>query len=184
MLDIFSYLAAFYGLSELLLSIVKRSDKNSSWKRKDRGSMAAIWLVMFTCLTAAFFYAGKSYTFNIFSLVTGLLVYLTGMVVRWTSIFQLRKAFTVDVAVSEGQRLKTNGLYRLVRHPSYLGILLIIAGLGTGMNNIVSLLIVFVPVFLAINYRIDVEEKLLIEFFGDEYVKYSLSTKKIIPWVY
>lgn len=185
MLNIFTYLSVVYGFSELLLTFVRRSDKNLTSKRGDRGSMLIIWVVILTSLTAGFFYAGRRYHMTSYlSSILGIAIYLAGMIIRWLSILQLKDAFTVDVAVSKGQQLKKDGFYRTVRHPSYLGILLIIIGLGIGMNNIISFLITVVPVFIALSYRINVEEKLLNEFFGNEYREYSLLTKRIIPWIY
>jgi len=100
------------------------------------------------------------------------------------SIFQLKKAFTVDVAIGTEQKLKTDGMYKIIRHPSYLGLLLIMIGFSISMNSLISVLLVTIPMFLAINFRIIVEEKLLTEGFGDVYNNYKTKTKRLIPWVY
>jgi protein-S-isoprenylcysteine O-methyltransferase Ste14 len=96
----------------------------------------------------------------------------------------MKNAFTVDVAINEVHQLKTDGLFKLVRHPSYLGLLMILSGFSLGMETMVSFILVTIPVFLVISYRIKVEEKLLIETFGEEYIRYSGSTKKIVPYLY
>jgi protein-S-isoprenylcysteine O-methyltransferase Ste14 len=114
----------------------------------------------------------------------GILVSFSGMIIRWTTIIQLKKAFTVDVAINQVHQLKTDGLFKIVRHPSYLGLLMILSGFSLSMNTIISFMVVTLPVFLVIIYRIKVEENLLVETFGEEYIKYSGSTKKIIPFVY
>jgi len=111
-------------------------------------------------------------------------VAIIGFVVRWVAIIQLGKMFTVDVAIANKHILKTTGFYQLVRHPSYLGLLLIIAGLALCMGSVLSLLVVVIPVFLAINYRIIVEEQALTNEFGAQYQEYSKKVSKIIPWVY
>ncbi len=90
----------------------------------------------------------------------------------------------MDVAINQVHQLKTDGLFKIVRHPSYLGLLMILSGFSLSMNTIISFMVVTLPVFLVIIYRIKVEENLLVETFGEEYIKYSGSTKKIIPFVY
>ena len=92
--------------------------------------------------------------------------------------------FTVDVAIANEHTLKTNGLYKVVRHPSYLGLILIIAGLGLCLNSWLSFIIMFVPTFIAISYRIAIEEKALIEEFGDQYTQYKSKVKRLIPGIY
>jgi protein-S-isoprenylcysteine O-methyltransferase Ste14 len=92
--------------------------------------------------------------------------------------------FTVNVAIINEHQLKTTGLYKMVRHPSYLGLILIIIGLGLCLNSILSLFIIVIPDFLAINYRIAVEEKALTEEFGEKYSTYSARVKRIIPYIY
>lgn len=133
------------------------------------------------------FNLGRYNNWNIYNYllaVSGCLVYIAGMVLRWLSIIQLRKSFTVDVAVSQHQELKTDGLYRFIRHPSYSGILLILAGLSMGMNNILSVAIIIIPAFLAILYRINVEEKILIDEFDERYRDYAEKTKRLIPFLF
>jgi protein-S-isoprenylcysteine O-methyltransferase Ste14 len=109
---------------------------------------------------------------------------LSGIIIRWIAIIQLGKSFTVDVAITNVARLKTDGLYKRVRHPSYLGLLLIIIGFSATMNSLYSFLVLAVPVFLAITYRISVEEKVLINEFSNNYIEYKRKTKKIIPGIY
>lgn len=171
---------------EAILNLHRRSGKDPGTKRSDRGSLSLIWITLTVCLTIGFSFAehGKWTTLNYVSSFTGLLFYCIGMFIRLRSVKQLDKAFTVDVAFREGQKLKTDGMYRLVRHPSYLGGLMIITGIALGMSTLISFLIVTIPVFLAFNYRMIVEERLLLESFGDNYREYAKKTKRIIPYIY
>jgi protein-S-isoprenylcysteine O-methyltransferase Ste14 len=88
------------------------------------------------------------------------------------------------VAINQTHQLKTDGLYKIVRHPGYLGLIMITAGLSIGMNSLLSFIVVTIPIFLAIMYRIYVEEKVLIKEFGDRYMEYSQSTKKLLPYFF
>ena len=76
------------------------------------------------------------------------------------------------------------GIYKYIRHPSYLGQLLIILGSGIAFSNYVSIVILFIPFFLAVLYRISIEETVLMDYFTDAYLEYKKKTKLLIPWVY
>lgn len=166
--------------------LVKRSGASSSKIQKDKGSLILLWITITICFTLGFIFAyWRVWGFNEYLIYgCGLLIILLGSVVRWASILQLKKAFTVDVAVGTEQKLKTDGMYLIIRHPSYLGLLFIMIGFSISMNSLISIALVTIPMFLAINYRIIVEEKVLTEGFGDAYKNYKTKTKRLIPWVY
>jgi len=100
------------------------------------------------------------------------------------AIIQLKKAFTVDVAIGYEQKLKMDGMYKYIRHPSYLGLLMIMFGFAICMNSFVSILGIVIPMVLVVLYRISVEEKVLVEGFGDQYIKFRNRTKKLIPMLF
>lgn len=186
MLKLILLLAYLFLLSEVLLAFVKRSRKKRVKIRGDRGSLIALYAVFTLCMTAGFMFAEfRSHGWPYYLIVsTGLFIYLAGLIIRWTSIIQLKNAFTVDVAINKEHDLKTDGLYKIVRHPSYLGLLMVFTGLALSMNGIYSFFIITCPVFLVIMYRIHVEEKVLTEAFGEAYLDYSKKTRKIIPLFY
>src|SRR2546421_6640852 len=51
----------------------------------------------------------------------GFLAFLAGSLIRLMALFALGNRFSALVAVQPDHRLKTDGIYRFVRHPSYLG---------------------------------------------------------------
>jgi len=82
------------------------------------------------------------------------------------------------------QRVITSGPYAKIRHPGYLGNILLWCGFGVlSSNSIVAFLfpLLFLAVYL---YRISVEEKMLVESLSDEYAEYKRKTKRLIPYVY
>jgi protein-S-isoprenylcysteine O-methyltransferase Ste14 len=175
------YLSLAYAFSEFMLMLIKRSRGELVKTRKDRGSLIFLWMMIasgFTCgfilsKPASQFWTGFGFGFIVL-----------GLVIRWIAIMQLGNSFTVDVAINNNANLKTDGIYERIRHPSYLGMLLVVAGFGATMNNIFSLLVLVIPVFLAVVYRISVEERVLINEFGNSYLKYIESTKKLIPGIF
>lgn len=180
------YLSYFFFISEFVLMLLKRSKKALVTKRNDKGSLLIMWVNVPISLTAGFYIEGYGVSgfSNDIVYCAGLVIFLFGLVLRWCAIFQLKKAFTVDVAISKDQALKTEGLYKKIRHPSYTGFLLILVGLSIAMCNIISFLFITVLNFITISYRILVEERVLTEEFGDDYIKYKSTTKKIIPGIY
>ncbi len=175
------YLSVAYAFSEFVLMLIKHSKIKAVKMRNDRGSMILIWCAISFGITGGFF---LSESVNDFWAGFGLVFIIAGIIIRWISIIQLGKSFTVDVAITDASKLKTDGLYEKVRHPSYLGLLLIIIGFSLTMYSFYSFLVLVVPVFLAISYRISVEEKVLMNEFGDSYNKYKTATKRIIPGIY
>jgi protein-S-isoprenylcysteine O-methyltransferase Ste14 len=112
------------------------------------------------------------------------LIILAGMVFRFMAILSLGKMFTVDVTIRDNHLIKKDGLYKTLRHPSYTGMILSFIGFGISLNNWISLIIIIVLVVPAMLYRIKIEEKLLIDHFGSDYVEYAKKTYRLVPWIY
>jgi protein-S-isoprenylcysteine O-methyltransferase Ste14 len=183
----YAYLQIIFFASELGLLIFKRARSGKIKNERDRRSLLMLWVVIALCICAGSWTAA----YGIWSLnnyqaveITGIAVFGIGFAIRWTAIYQLGKMFTVNVVISDNHILKTSGLYKIVRHPSYLGLILIIAGLGTCLDSLLSLPVIIIPSFIALNYRIAIEEKALTEEFGAQYEDYKSRVKKLIPGVY
>jgi protein-S-isoprenylcysteine O-methyltransferase Ste14 len=175
------YFSYAFCLSEILLAIVKRSKSGTVKNRGDKGSFIFLWSMNTLGFICGFF---LSKPLNEILAGFGFPLVIAGLLIRWIAILQLGKSFTVDVAIVDKATLKTDGIYSRVRHPSYLGILLIVSGFAALMNSLYSFLVLVVPVFIAVLYRIKVEEKLLTEEFGDNYSEYKKETKMLIPGIY
>ncbi|MEL7339126.1 MAG: isoprenylcysteine carboxylmethyltransferase family protein, partial [Bacteroidota bacterium] len=116
--------------------------------------------------------------------IVGITQVVLGLLLRWWAVRHLGQAFTVQLQVRPAQRLIGDGPFRLVRHPSYSGLLLYYLGLGLLMGNPLSLLIlVILPAWAVLN-RVSLEEKLLQEHFGEAYQIYQTRTWRLLPWVY
>ena len=166
--------------------LVKHSKIKNVKTRNDQGSMILIWVMITFGFIAGFFLARHDSWKPINYIITdvGLLVILMGIIMRWIAIVQLGKSFTVDVAITDTARLKTDGLYRQIRHPSYLGLLLVVFGFSITMNSLISFSVFVIPVTFAVLNRIRVEETVLFHEFGTGYSEYRSKTKKLIPGIY
>jgi protein-S-isoprenylcysteine O-methyltransferase Ste14 len=111
-------------------------------------------------------------------------VLVAALAIRWTAVFTLGRSFSANVAIRESQKMMRSGLYRVVRHPSYLGLLMVFVAIGIHSRNWISFVVAVVPTTAALIYRIQVEEQALQEAFGEEYAQYSQVTKRLVPGVY
>jgi protein-S-isoprenylcysteine O-methyltransferase Ste14 len=157
-------------------------------KNRDKSSFAII--VVATAVTVPFGILlgcggiGHVERQNTVIVVTGILLLLVGVAIRWTAIRSLKTYFTSRVTILHHHELVKSGLYRTIRHPGYLGYLFVYLGLGLALANWLSILVIFLPQLTAILYRIQVEEQALTERFGVAYSKYVSTTKRLIPKVY
>src|SRR5271157_2458094 len=113
---------------------------------------------------------------------TGCVVLSAGIILRLAALVQLGTGFSTKVEKSEGQRLTTTGMYRLVRHPLYLATLLQVAGSGIMLCSVVALAL-FPLCVAGVLVRIRKEERfMMVEF--PEYGLYMKKTRRLIPWLY
>ncbi len=184
---VFGALYWVWVASEVVLIIVTRT-KRKSGETRDRGSLLVLWLVIFGSIWAGTWY-GVSHGATIFGGAgwvreVALAVLVVGMAVRWTAIVQLGRSFSVNVAIHATQTVHRTGLFGVVRHPSYTGLMLIFVAVGVWSRNWVALAVFVVPPMVALLYRMKVEERALGEAFGAEYAEYSRETKRLIPGIY
>jgi protein-S-isoprenylcysteine O-methyltransferase Ste14 len=172
---------------EVLVVVLTRTRRGEG-KITDRGSMLILWLSIMVSITAAT-WMGESHpkdflVHEAWVRPVALAILITGFVLRLTAILSLGKAFSVNVAIRSEQRVMKTGLYAWIRHPSYTGMLLMFFAVGFAERNWISLGIMLIIPTAALLYRIHVEEIVLREHFGDEYVDYSRETKRLVPGIY
>jgi protein-S-isoprenylcysteine O-methyltransferase Ste14 len=113
----------------------------------------------------------------------GVFVALSGLSMRLWSNHVLGAFYTRTLKVVKDQTILRIGPYRLIRHPGYLGMILVWCGIAAGTDNWIVLLIVFAATILAYYYRIDIEEKMLSSTVPD-YSDYQSHTWRLIPFIY
>jgi len=180
-------ISAFWLPSEIILSRARRSETKDS-PRLDKSSLRFLWIAILLSVFLGVFLGVKGVGFirvrhHILSLC-GIFLMLLGLVLRWTAILTLRKYFTVNVSILPGHQIVKKGIYKYIRHPSYTGSLVSFLGFGLAFSNWLSSIVIFVPILTAFIYRIQVEEKALIQAFGEEYLDYSRATTRLIPKIY
>jgi protein-S-isoprenylcysteine O-methyltransferase Ste14 len=176
----FTILLYVWILSEIANSAWSR--KNSRSTNQDKGSYRVVvittWLAIIVVFTLRSFGIG-TFIGNLQYVGLGLLA--VGIVLREWAVSVLGKHFTVRVQVHEKARLVTQGPYKYIRHPSYTGSLLILAGLSLAVGTWLGAIFALVVSWIAHVYRIRVEEEALQEAFGSDYGEYKKRTWKLFP---
>ena len=113
----------------------------------------------------------------------GVVLFGAGGALRLWPVFVLGRRFSGLVAIQPGHELVTSGVYRVIRHPSYLGLLVNSLGWALAFRSGVGVLltVLLIPPLLA---RIHAEERLLRTQFGGEYDAYCSHTSRLIPGFY
>jgi protein-S-isoprenylcysteine O-methyltransferase Ste14 len=113
----------------------------------------------------------------------GVVLFAAGGALRLWPVFVLGRRFSGLVAIQPGHTLVTGGIYGVIRHPSYLGLLVNALGWALAFRSGVGVLLtaLMIPPLVA---RIRAEERLLRSQFGDEYDAYRSRTSRLIPGVY
>src|SRR6266705_2713836 len=160
-------LGLVYLISELLLTVTRRSRSRTGMKQ-DRSTLLVVWLVIMVSVAAGIYVAKhwpaaalphqRSFVF------AGVVLFVAGLLLRWWSIITLGRFFTVDVTIEKDHELVERGPFRMVRHPSYTGVLL--------------------PIGAAFIHRMNVEENALSAALGSQYTDYMRRTKRLVPFVY
>lgn len=113
----------------------------------------------------------------------GVVLFAAGGALRIWPVFTLGRRFSGLVAIQPGHTLVTTGIYRRVRNPSYLGMLVNALGWALAFRSAAGVLLtaLLLPPLVA---RIRAEERLLRAHFGAEYDAYCARTWRLIPGIY
>lgn len=113
-----------------------------------------------------------------------LLFFTAGVTLRFWGIFHLGHQFTRHVVVRPTDELTSTGPYRILRHPLYTGLLWITFGFSLYFLNWFFAIICAMASAIALLWRIQIEEKMLVDHFGQTYVNWSKTRKRLFPYLY
>lgn len=180
--------------SEIIISLMSAINKSRvSSTRTDKFSFLIVWLSTFPPILFAYLIQKHSIFssgFGSFSAQFRFMVYLGclfiafGVTIRLIAIITLKQQFTTTVSIIEGHRIVQTGIYKVIRHPAYLGYLAVMLGIGLVLENWVGLTALVVLPLSGILYRIHVEESVLLDYFGSAYQEYANRTKRLLPRIW
>ena len=120
----------------------------------------------------------------VWPVVAGLVLMAAGIGLRAWSIVTLGRFFQYQIKVQPGHQVVTRGPYRYVRHPSYTGIAMVLAGIALASGDVWSLLAVAVLGGAGLAVRIRAEERQLTQALGAEYERFAAGRKRLVPGVW
>jgi len=175
-----------YGFFEVFMNLRQRS-KSKVISSSDKSSLW--WLYGLITVGYALSFSigatriGRIYNWNTFFAI-GMTLFVIGLMIRIHSLLTLKQYFTYSVAKVENHKIIETGLYKFIRHPGYLGQLIIFIGISTSISNWLSIPAMMIPITLGYLYRINIEERFMLEQLGEDYLIYQKRTKRIIPMIY
>ena len=185
--SVFHALTTLWAIGEVLIAVIT----TTGWRQgkvQDRGTQIVLWIV----IIASFKVDGWMHAYFPVDMPgshswlppLALWTLVVGLGIRAAAVITLGRAFSANVALRAGQKLHRTGLYRIVRHPSYLGLEIIFLAFALHSRTWACLVVVLVPTTLAVLVRIHVEESALRLGFGADYEEYSRRTRRLIPGIY
>ena len=178
-----SYIYLFF---ELFMNI-KRNRIKTFKNSNDKGSLWLLYVLITIGYLLSFFIGstriGRIYNWDMFFAI-GIILIVIGLFIRIKAILTLNKFFTYVVSKVENHKLIETGLYKRIRHPGYLGQIIIFIGISCALSNWLSIVLMFIPVIIGYLYRIKVEEKFMEDQIGEVYINYQKRTNKLIPLIF
>ncbi|MBU0684216.1 MAG: isoprenylcysteine carboxylmethyltransferase family protein [Candidatus Omnitrophica bacterium] len=128
---------------------------------------------------AEYFYIARQ--MNYYVSITGLLIYLGGVILRKSAISVFRGDWNMHVDAQSIKSILTSGPYKFVRHPYSLAVLFELTGFLLLANSYTMLLAIFVIQYPLLVLRSNFEEIALIKKFGKEYAGYRKRVITVFP---
>ncbi|MFX0087606.1 MAG: methyltransferase family protein [Candidatus Hodarchaeota archaeon] len=114
----------------------------------------------------------------------GTLMIIIGGLILCISRIILGRESTIVIGLEKDHKLITKGPYHIIRHPIYTGASFLFLGYSLSFSSLICLIVILLVLALWLNKRMTLEETLLIQTFGEEYLNYIKRTKRLIPFIY
>ncbi len=171
--------------------------KRPVWKSQDSGNPIleemgdkSFWLIL-PGMLAAFFAPPLEYIYlpeflarTIWAQIIGLALIIAALLLRLWTRRAIKEQYSGHVQVTEKHQLIQTGPYRCIRHPGYAAYFLMALGICIGYSSLIGLIAIPVLMVPGFAYRMNVEENLLAQSFGEKYQAYASKTKRIVPGVW
>jgi len=148
--------------------------------------LAIVWAAFFATMlwiaTPLFAFAG--YPLGPAPFFAGTLFLAFGLWLFHRSHADLGTNWSITLQVRQNHQLVTRGVYRIVRHPMYLALLIYAAGQALVVPNWLVGPSALVTKMILFAFRVGPEERMMREQFGNDYETYQATTKRLIPGVW
>ena len=162
----------------------RQTNTGARGERRGRTPVAANFCAVALFAASLVFFSGRADTSTAVPLASsGFLLALVGAALVLRSRSELGAAWSLVAKADRNAGLVTTGPYRVVRHPIYLGFVLLATGQALAFANPVALGIVLLAMAPTFAWRARAEEVILGRTFGEPYVAYRQRTRLLIPYV-
>jgi protein-S-isoprenylcysteine O-methyltransferase Ste14 len=124
------------------------------------------------------------YTLRPELLAAGIVAYAMALFMLYRSHRDLAAQWSITLEVREQHALVTHGVYRRVRHPMYLALLLYGTGQALALPNFVAGPAYLAATLALVALRMAPEERMMEDTFGSEYRNYAARTSRLLPGVW
>jgi protein-S-isoprenylcysteine O-methyltransferase len=173
----------------LLLEVVlRRGDEARSWEGgdADRSSTRLVVVTYIIAFVGPFLLdtsgIGVTHTGSALAWI-GVTAGAAGLGLRIWAMQVLGRDYTRSLRTREAQSVVERGPYRVLRHPGYVGSILVWVGSRLAVNWLIAAATALV-LLLVYAYRIRAEERMLVDHFGDAYRAYTARTWRLVPFVW
>jgi protein-S-isoprenylcysteine O-methyltransferase Ste14 len=179
---------ALWALGEIGLQLLQRL-RSERTKTREWGSYGGIMITALLAVAAALLLRralpALAFPFREPGWVLAATVLIAvGAAFRLWSIATLGRYFRAVVHIQENHHVVRAGPYRILRHPSYTGLLVVLLGISLVFGNYASTVVYELLVIVGVLYRIHVEERMLLDGLGEDYAAYMRETNRLIPGVW
>jgi len=162
---------------------VKLTEHDGGTSRTIQVVFLLSWLLLFLTALPNQYQVGVVEPHLLFTAI-GVVLMAGGFLIRAIAMRTLGEFFTRTLRIREGHRVVSEGIYRRIRHPGYLGTILFFVGSGIATANAITTLIILAAVLPSFVRRMAVEEQMLSDQLGEEYRAYQGKTWRLIPHVF
>ncbi len=188
-------ISEYIGLGGFILWAIMERGFSLSGQQQNEGRkqhQASYWLISLCWYGAMIFSIFDALSLRITVFVAplwilrnlGMILTMSGIVIRFLARKTLGKQYSVHVETSDTHDLVITGIYRVIRHPAYLGLMCLFVGIPLSMGSWGGIIFTVAGGIPAIIYRIVLEEKFLNKWFGKQYEEYKEKTWRLIPFLW
>jgi protein-S-isoprenylcysteine O-methyltransferase Ste14 len=116
-------------------------------------------------------------------IVVGTTMFVIGLIITVRAQMTISTNYSWTLEIRDGHTLVESGLYKYVRHPIYTGTLIRLISIPVFTSSLPGFILSLLSIPV-LNYRIGLEEGMLIEEFGEEYERYKERTWRLFPYIY
>ncbi|MCX5700538.1 MAG: isoprenylcysteine carboxylmethyltransferase family protein [Candidatus Omnitrophica bacterium] len=177
---IFKDIWGFLLIVAIIAQIRFRGKHKQSGGLIARLQVVAPYLVVFGWFSVRVYFG--TYKANVIAQLLGLAIMLIGVSGYIAAILYLKQNWAISAAIKEGHSLVKAGPYKMVRHPMYFFMILVVLGSGLLISN--YFIILYTPIVTFLYYLRSKKEEEMLKVALPEYEEYIKDTKMLIPFIF